>query len=130
MHALFASVGVIVMSTGLAGSAAAPPPPGGITLLPGYAHQPGQGIDSKVGAFVRQGANFQIHYDIGRVAPPGQPAMGGDFRDEAKLIDPATRLWFKEQKVRGLPIHLAMTRDGALVASFPTAGANFRAMIA
>ena len=132
---LLLSTGVLCMVLGIGvsppaggGGTGDAPPPGGISLLPGYAHQPGQGIDSKVGAFVRQDG-WRIEYEIGRVTRPGAPAMGGDFRDEAQDMNAGQRQWYKEQTVRGQPVHLALSRDSILIASFPTAGANFRAKV-
>jgi len=120
---------------GLLGAAAAAPPkgasptgPGGMRLLPGYMHKPLRGIDSVVGQIVKDDG-WKISYEIGRISKPGRPRMGGDFSDRAKLMGKSRVRWYREQTVNGHPVHLAMSKTDALIASFPTKGMNFHATI-
>jgi hypothetical protein len=114
---------VVALSTN---ALAARPVPGGIQLLPGYEHKPLQGFDSIVGVIEKQGG-LQIHYDIGRITPPGQPEIGGDFRDAAERLghDKTYGVWYKEQVVNGQPVHIACGKDHTLRVTFPQSGVNF-----
>ena len=66
-----------------------PPPsheiPGGIVLLPGFAHQPERGIDTKVGRISQEGG-LTIRYDIG--------ALAGNYAT-SQVRNP---LWAREQQ--------------------------------
>lgn len=84
-----------------------PPPPShdipkGVVLLPGYEHVPGRGIDSLVGAIVKEG-DLVIRYDIG--PPAGNYATGRS--DE--------RRWLQSLERGGRTIDIAMRRDRTLV---------------
>jgi hypothetical protein len=102
--------------------------PGGMRLLPGYAHKPLQGIDSIVGQIVKDDG-WKISYEIGRVSKPGQPMIGGGFRDRPKLLPKAKVRWYREQTVSGQPVHLALSKDDTLLVSFPEKGMNFHTKI-
>lgn len=97
---------------------------GGMKLLPGYKHQPLQGIDSIVGRIAKEDG-LQIMYDIGAVLKPGALRTGGSFSDHPKLTPKDQVRWYKEQTVHGQPVHLAYKKDGYLLVSFPQKGANF-----
>ena len=103
-------------------------PPGGIILLEGYQHKKLQGIDSLVGEILKKDG-LKISYELGRIARPGQPRMGGDFTDRAKGISKNDLKWFKKQTIDGSPAHIAFTKKNQLIVSFPTRGGNFRAKI-
>ncbi len=109
-------------------AAAAEAPPGGIRLLPGYTHNPLQGIDSIVGELVKDGG-LKISYEIGHVSKPGEPMVGGGFRDRPKLTPKEKLRWYREQTVNGQPVHVAFTKDNTLLVSFPNKGMNFRTMV-
>jgi len=100
----------------------------GMRLLPGYTHVPKQGFDSLVGEINKEGG-LSIRYEIGRVAKPGGPAMGGDFRDHAKLTPKEKLQWYREQTVGDQPVHLAYRKDKVLLASFPKTGMNLHTTI-
>lgn len=98
-------------------------PLGGMRLLPGYQHQPLQGIDSIVGRIVKEDG-LQINYEIGAVSQPGQPRFGGSFSDRPKLM-PADQLrWYREQVVNGQSVHVAYRKDEILMVSYPAKGMN------
>src|SRR5262249_42950133 len=82
-----------------------PEGPGGIRLLPGYQHEEGRGIDTRVGRIWKKDG-MEIHYDIGRLA--GNYAKGKASDKDGK------KLWHKEQTVAGRKIDLAMTKDRVL----------------
>jgi hypothetical protein len=107
-----------------AGADDAKPPPFGIKLLAGYEHEPKQGFDSVVGVISKEDG-LTIMYEIGRVAKPGAPALGGDFSDRAKQLRPEQREWYKEQTLGGKQMHVAMAKDKGLYVSFPESGINF-----
>jgi hypothetical protein len=109
-------------------AAAVAAPPGGMQLLPGYTHKPLQGIDSIVGQIVKDDG-WKISYEIGRVSKPGQPMMGGGFRDRPKLMPKTKVRWYREQTVSGRAVHMALTKDNTLLVSFPDKGMNFHATV-
>jgi len=109
-------------------AAAGAAPPGGMQLLPGYTHKPLQGIDSIVGQIVKDDG-WKISYEIGHVSKPGQPMIGGGFRDRPKLMPKAKVRWYREQTVNGRAVHMALTKDNKLLVSFPEKGMNFHATI-
>ena len=100
----------------------------GLRLLAGYTHSSQQGFDSLVGD-IRKEDGLRIQYEIGRVVEPGQPRLGGDFRDRARLTPKDEVLWYREQVVAGEPVHVAYRKDKVLLASFPRTGMNFRASV-
>lgn len=97
-----------------------------IELLPGYVHQPLQGIDSIVGKLSKKGGP-EVLYEIGRLPKPGAPRLGGDFTNQAEQLPAAQTLWRKKQKVAGREVHVAYGKDQRLVIStaFKTIGVNF-----
>ncbi len=103
-------------------------PLGGIKLLPGYTHKPLQGIDSIVGEIVNA-AGAKISYEIGHVSKPGQPRLGGGFRDRPKLTPKDKLQWYREQQVNGQSVHVAYLVDKTLLVSYPEKGMNFRTTI-
>jgi len=107
---------------------AADTPPGGMKLLPGYTHRPLQGIDSVVGEIVKEGG-LKISYEIGHVSKPGEPMVGGGFRDRPKLLPKAKVRWYREQTINSQPVHVAFSKDRMLLVSFPEKGMNFGAKI-
>lgn len=105
--------------------------PGSLQLLEGYEHIKLQGIDSRVGK-VQHEDGFEIMYEIGRVAQPGQPRMGGDFSDRAEALirihEPKGEVeWSTSLEVRGERANIVLLNNGTVVASFPETGANFSA---
>jgi hypothetical protein len=107
---------------------AADTPPGAMQLLPGYTHKPLQGIDSIVGEIVKDDG-WKISYEIGHVSKPGQPMLGGGFRDRPKLMPKEKVRWYREQTVNGQSVHVAFAKDDTLLVSFPEKGMNFRTTI-
>lgn len=91
------------------------PPPGNIELLSGYAHTPGKGIDSRVGA-ISKPDGLIIRYDIGR--------MAGEYTRKCSEVKDAC-LWYKSQKIGDREFHLALTKEGKIIATFPQESANF-----
>lgn len=117
--------GVILLALTAVGSASgADGPLGGLQVLPGYQHVPLQGFDCIVGEIKKEGG-LRIMYEKGRVSKPGSPQMGGDFRDRAKLMPKEMTHWYREQTVNDQPVHLALSKDKVLLASFPKTGMNF-----
>ena len=106
--------------------AADAPPPGAMRLLPGYVHEPLQGIDSIVGR-IRKPGGLTIQYEIGRVPKPGGLRIGGDFSDAAVGMPEKDRRWYREQTVQGEPVHIAYSKADLLVVSFPASGLNLTA---
>jgi hypothetical protein len=84
---------------------AAQEPPGGIMLLPGYQHQRGRGIDSRVGT-ISNGRGFEIRYDIG--------TMAGN-----RASNPRDRVWFKTQVLGGNQVQISFSTDRILTVTFP-----------
>ena len=113
----------VVSTVLLTCSAMAADPLGGMRLLPGYKHEPLQGIDSVVGKIVKKDG-LEIMYEIGGVVPPGGPRFGGSFTDRPKLTPKDQVRWYREQVVRGQPVHLAYRKDGVLMVSYPKQGMN------
>ncbi len=106
-------------------------PLGGIQLLPGYKHEPLQGIDSVVGRIVGP-KGLVIQYEIGRI-PRGGLAFGGGFVNAAKRAPKNQLRLYREQQVHGHPVHLAYLKDGTLIVTFPRSipgkGINFRTKV-
>lgn len=96
----------------------------GIKLLPGYEHQPLQGIDSVVGKIVKRDG-MQIFYEKGHIGLPGQPRLGGQFSDRARLSPKAQQQWYREQVIYGTPVHIAYLKSHVLIVTYPTDGINF-----
>jgi hypothetical protein len=101
-------------------------PPGAIVLPAGYAHVPKQGIDSIVGEISKK-EGLTIVYEIGRVAKPGAPRLGGDFTDYALAVPEKDRQWLKKQTINGQTVNIAYGKDNLVRISFPDTGANFHA---
>jgi hypothetical protein len=94
---------------------------GFITLLPGYEHRVGQGIDSKIGTIQKRNG-ILIHYDIGELA--------GVYTDCAPLCNWTTgELWRKKQQIASLQVICVFTRSKRIVISFPEVHANFYATV-
>lgn len=96
---------------------------GGMRLLPGYKHQPLQGIDSIVGEIKKENG-LRILYEIGGIVKPGAPRFGGSFTDRPKQTAKDRVRWYVEQIVGGQPVHLAYCKDDLLLVSFPEKGLN------
>lgn len=105
------------------------PLPGGfeINLLPGYEHQPLQGIDSIVGRIAKK-EGLTITYEFGRI-PQGNLRLGGDYSNYALRVPEKDRLWLKEQTIKGRKIHVVYGKDQRLTVSTEATkmGANFTA---
>lgn len=97
---------------------------GGLRMLPGYEHHPTQGIDSETGKILKKGG-LVLHYEIGRITPPGTPRIGGDFENRASLSPQSQTKWSRDHEIAGQPISLALTKEDLLLASFPATGTNF-----
>ncbi len=123
---LFLCCAVMVSMTG--SSFAADAPLGGMQLLPGYVHNPLQGIDSVVGEIKKEGG-LRIMYEIGAVIPPGQPRFGGSFSDRPKMTPKQSVRWYREQMVNGQPVHIAYLKNDSLLASYPQKGINFHVQV-
>lgn len=102
---------------------AAENPLGGMQLLPGYVHQPLQGIDSVVGRITKKDG-LTLTYEIGSLPQPGGLRLGGQFSDRPKQVPPERLRWYREQVVHGQPVHLAYLKDNSLMVSFPLKGMN------
>lgn len=100
-----------------------------IKLLPGFAHEPLQGIDSIVGKISSKDGP-EIHYDIGAVPKPGAPVFGGSYVNQAQRQPAAERQWLKEQTVGGRTFSIAYTKDQQLLVSSAgtTHGVTFSAL--
>ena len=101
---------------------------GGMRLLPGYKHQPLQGIDSIVGKIQKEGG-LRIMYEIGGLVKPGAPRLGGSFSDRPKRTPKDEIRWYREQVVGGQPVHVAYRKDNVLLVSFPKKGMNLSATV-
>jgi hypothetical protein len=89
------------------------PAPGGMTLLPGYQHERGMGIDTLVGK-ISKPDGLTIRYDIGE--------LGGNYvKNRAKN----NAIWAKEQVIAGNKVQMALTNKKRLIVTFPDAYANF-----
>jgi len=100
-----------------------------IDLLPGFKHQPLQGIDSIVGKIVGPDG-LEIMYDIGPIPKKGAPIVGGSYNNQAlQELPEGDRLWLKEQTVGGRKFHIAYRKDQRLVISTASEndGVNFSA---
>jgi hypothetical protein len=102
---------------------------GSIKLLPGYKHEKLQGFDSIVGTIAKpKGKGLTILYDIGAI-PKGAIRFGGSFTDRAKLAPKNQLRWYKEQTIKGDPVHIAYLKDDSLLVAFPKSipgkGINF-----
>lgn len=126
LFALFAVCPMLILmaAPGLMAADEAKPAPGNIKLPAGYVHEPLQGIDSIVGRITKKDG-LTINYEIGRVTKPGQPALGGDFQDQAKAVPAAQRQWYQEQTIAGQQVHAAYDKQGMLIVTFPQSGVNF-----
>ncbi len=104
---------------------------GGIKLLPGYKHEPLQGIDSIVGRIVGP-KGLVIHYEIG-IIPRGPFAIGGAFVNAAKRVPKDRLRLYREQVIQGHPVHVAYLKDGTLIVTYPKSipgkGINFRTKV-
>jgi hypothetical protein len=92
-----------------------------IKLLPGYAHEPLQGIDSIVGKIVKKDG-LEIMYDIGPVPKKGGLLLGGSYVNQAVQMPEAQRQWLKEQTIGGRKFDIAYGKDQRIIVS--TAGAK------
>jgi hypothetical protein len=120
-------VACIVGVTTSAASGQTPLPRGfEINLLPGYAHQPLQGIDSIVGKLVKKDG-LVINYEIGPVAKKGEPILGGSYVNRAMQLGEGKRLWLKEQTVGRRKFFVAYGKDRQLLVSTASEkqGVNF-----
>ncbi len=116
------TLGTILLGmTATSPALAADAPLAGMRLLPGYKHQPLQGIDSIVGE-IKKEDGLRIMYEIGGVVKPGAPRFGGSFSDRPKLAPKDQVRWYLEQTVNGQPVHLAHRKDNVLLVSFPKNG--------
>ncbi len=121
-------LGLIVFLSLTATDAFSAHPLGGMRLLEGYKHRALQGIDSTVGQVEKKGG-MTIHYEIGRITPPGAPATGGSFSDNAKMTPRKLLRWYREQTVNGQPVHIAYRNDNVLLVSFPRKGMNMNVRV-
>lgn len=102
----------------------------GMRLLNGYVHQPLQGIDSIVGQISKENGGITITYEKGRLPGPGDFPIGGDFQNRpAELLKTGRAEWHLEQTINGQPVHAALSKEGALLVSYPNKGMNFRVKI-
>src|SRR5579871_1576255 len=111
-------LGSIFFAASLAAQEAAIP--GAIALLPGYHHQPQQGIDSRVGTISKPGG-IVIEYDVGE--------MAGDYTSCKSCGWTKDEMWRKQQDVNGQKAVLVFTKARRLFISFPAVHANFYATI-
>ena len=97
-----------------------------IRLLPGFTHEPLQGIDSIVGRLASKDGR-QIQYEMGGIPAPGALRLGGHFVNQAQQLPEKDRLWLKEQIVGGRKVHVAYSKTNTLVISSASAteGVNF-----
>jgi len=95
--------------------------PGGfeINLLPGFKHEPLQGIDSIVGKIA--GKELTIMYEIGPVPKEGAPLFGGSYINQAIRLPEGGRQWLRHQVVGKQAFDIAYGKDGRLIIS-TTAG--------
>src|SRR5215470_3762225 len=77
------------------------PIPGLLRLLPGYEHQPLQGIDSCVGRIWKSGG-VEINYDIGKQA--------GNYAECQSCGWTKGELWRKNQTVDGQKVVMVFTK--------------------
>jgi len=125
-------LGIVFAAVTLTAAAAGQTPlPAGheINLLPGYAHEPKQGIDSIVGLIAKKDG-LQIHFEMGGVVLPGAPRFGGSYVNQALQLPEADRLWLKEQAVGGRKFHIAYGKNNQLIVSTASAktGVTFHAV--
>lgn len=129
MTRTFAGIVLVVVLLGMSTPAASGQTPiqGGfeIRLLPGFAHEPLQGIDSIVGKIGKKDG-LQIQYEIGNI-PKGGLATGGSFVNQALRVPEKDRVWLKEQDAGGRKIHVAYTKENHLIISSASTkeGVNF-----
>lgn len=94
------------------------PPPGNMSLLPGYEHYKGRGIDTSVGEIVKKDG-MKIWYDIGHMAG----------RVLKQTYDKKTsQPYFKEVQVNGDTFLLTWNEAGEITTTFVKGYANFFAM--
>ncbi len=126
------SLSVSILSLGLSLAAtsllADDTPLGGIRLLEGYKHVPLQGFDSVLGRIEKEGG-LAIQYEVGRIALPGRPQIGGSFSDRPKAQPKNELQWYREQTINHQSVHIAYRKDKLLLISFPENGINFSAKI-
>ena len=75
-----------------------------------------QGIDSQVGKIVNAGVP-EIQFEIGRITPPGEPALGGDFQGASKRVPETKRLWNKTSTINSFTFEIVYTDDDQLFVS-------------
>jgi hypothetical protein len=107
--AVFASVLTVIAQVAL-GQAANHALPTGVVLLPGFVHEPLEGIDSKVGRISKEDG-LTVFYDIGEFA--GAYATGN-----IATGDSGSRLWLKTYKHLGHRVDVTLVDTGRLVVSF------------
>lgn len=103
--------------------------PGNIKLLEGYLHYKLQGIDSTPGK-IQHKDGFEIFYEQGRIAKPGEPRLGGDFSNSALALKNSKKVnveWFAHQKIGDQSVDMVLLKSGLFAASFPESGINFSA---
>jgi hypothetical protein len=93
-----------------------------INLLPGYAHEPLQGIDSIVGKVTGKDG-VTIMYEIGPVPKEGAPLFGGSYANQAIRLPEGERQWLKQQIVGEQNFDIAYSKDQRLIIS-TTAGSQ------
>ena len=116
--------------------------PGNIQLPDGYVYERRRGIDSSVGAFVRNDG-FVISHDIGRMAGNYAeqyfPENFERLRKQTHLNSDAIERqinylqekvqWRQRQKVNGNDVMVVLLKDSTLIASFVNSNANFTAKV-
>lgn len=87
-----------------------------IGLQPGFKHEQLQGIDSLPGRlFHRDGR--EIHYDIGRYYPPGQPRTGGAYENQAQKAAAKANVVVKQQTIAGQAFDVTQTDEGLTIST-------------
>jgi hypothetical protein len=87
-----------------------------INLLPGYAHEPLQGIDSIVGKVAGKDG-VTIMYEIGPVPKEGALLFGGSYTNQAIRLPEGDRQWLKQQIVGRQTFDIAYSKDQRLIIS-------------
>ncbi len=96
------------------------PAPGNITLLPGYAHEAREGVDSTVGQIGKPGG-LTVNYDIG---PMAATYVHSVVKSEKQNI-----VWLKTQRVNGQQLSVLLLENGQIYATFADSFANFVATV-
>lgn len=119
--AVAASV-VLLLSVASSAALAQTPLAGGfqINLLPGYKHEPLQGIDSIVGKIASK-EGLTIMYEIGPAPKEGGPVFGGSYVNQAIRLPEGERQWLRHQIVGKQAFDIAYAKDQRLIIS-TTAG--------